>query len=117
MKHHPDTVEGRASHKAQQDEWAKTHGELAWVTESTPYPLRPGTAPVGSNECFACGMVGHTRPSCTVPKERQLRKQESQWRFICGKVLREPVQMRWVSTNEYDDVVAGDQGKEERSST
>ena len=57
--HHPDTEAGRQAHQAQQAEWAKTHGFNAIVTESTPYPLRPGTAPVCSGECFTCGFTGH----------------------------------------------------------
>ena len=57
--HHPDTEPGRLAHHAQQAEWIKTHGIGAFVTESTPYPLRPGTQPVGSGECFTCGLSGH----------------------------------------------------------
>ena len=57
--HHPDSEPGRKAHQAQQAEWAKTHGSNAIVTESTPYPLRPGTLPVGSGECFTCGFSGH----------------------------------------------------------
>ena len=52
--HHPDMEAGRQAHQAQQADWAKTHGLKAMVTESTPYPLRPGTLPVGSGECFTC---------------------------------------------------------------
>ena len=57
--HHPDTEPGRLVHCAQQAEWIKTHGIGVFVTESTPYPLRPGTQPVGSGECFTCGLSGH----------------------------------------------------------
>ena len=57
--HHPDTEAGRQAHRAQQADWARTHGLNAMVTESTPYPLRPGTPPVGSGECFTCGFTGH----------------------------------------------------------
>jgi hypothetical protein len=57
--HHPDSDAGRLAHQAQQADWIKTHGQNAFVTESTPYPLRPGTLPVGSSECFTCGFSGH----------------------------------------------------------
>lgn len=102
MKHHPDTAEGRKAHKGQQEEWIAKHGPTGWVTETKPYPLRLGTAPVGSNECYRCGMVGHRRGDCTVLQEKQLMKQEQSWRSICGKVLKEPVNMRWVGRTEYD---------------
>jgi len=49
---HPDTEAGRQAHQAQQADWVKTYGLGTRVTESTPYPLRPGTAPVNSGECF-----------------------------------------------------------------
>ena len=57
--HHPDTQPGRQAHQAQQAEWVKTFGYGAKVTEKTPYPLRPGTAPMNSGECFTCGYHGH----------------------------------------------------------
>jgi hypothetical protein len=57
--HHPDTEAGRQAHRAQQADWVKTHGIGTFITESTPYPLRPGTQPVGSGECFTCGFSGH----------------------------------------------------------
>jgi hypothetical protein len=56
MPHHPATDAGRAAHKAQQLAWAAQHGTNGWVSETTPYPLRPGTAPVNSGECFNCGV-------------------------------------------------------------
>ena len=57
--HHPDSDPGRQAHRAQQADWAKAHRPNAFVTESTPYPLQPGTLPVGSGECFTCGFSGH----------------------------------------------------------
>lgn len=59
LPHHPDTQPGRQAHQAQQTEWVKTYGYGTKITEKTPYPLRPGTAPVNSGECFTCGYVGH----------------------------------------------------------
>src|SRR5271168_4288091 len=57
--HHPDMEAGRQAHRAQQAEWVKAHGLTALVTETTPYPLRPGTCPVNSGECFTCSLQGH----------------------------------------------------------
>ena len=59
LPHHPDTPTGRQAHQAQQAEWVKTFRYGTKVTEKNPYPLRPGTAPVNSGECFTCGHPGH----------------------------------------------------------
>ena len=96
--HHPDTEPGRQAHRAQQAEWVKTHGLNAFVTESTPYPLRPGTLPVGSNECFTCGFSGHMgrRDGSTCGGNRALHPHEQTWRAICSRILR---QTRNVAAN------------------
>ena len=69
LPHHPDTQAGRQAHQAQQTEWVRMYGYGTKVTEKTPYPLRPGTAPVNSGECFTCSQVGHvgvrTGETCT----------------------------------------------------
>lgn len=41
---HPDTDAGRKAHQAQQADWMNKHGPGTRITESTPYPLRPGTS-------------------------------------------------------------------------
>ena len=89
--HHPDTDAGRQAHRAQQADWAKTHGIGALVTESTPYPLRPGTLPVGSNECFTCGFTGHMgqRDGSTCGSNKALHPHEQTWRAICSRILRQ----------------------------
>ena len=89
--HHPDTEQGRQAHRAQQAEWVKTHGLGAFVTESTPYPLRPGTLPVGSGECFTCGFTGHMgrRDSSTCGGNRALHPHEQLWRAICSRIFRQ----------------------------
>jgi hypothetical protein len=119
MPHHPDTVEGRQAHKEQQLEWARKHGATAWVTEDTPYPLRPGTAPACSGECFRCGKVSHRGAECAVPRESQLMRSEQAWRSVCARVLGgsqgTAVSVQWVATSDYgngEEVTAGegDQG-------
>lgn len=124
MPHHPTTEAGRQAHQAQQQTWVKTHGINTRVTELTPYPLRPGTAPVNSRECFKCGHTGHIGPNCTTPANMQLHPNESNWRAICSRVLREnptrPVaNIRLVTIDDYGTQVqieepgADDQGNEE----
>jgi hypothetical protein len=89
--HHPDTEAGRLAHQAQQAEWARTHGFNARVTESTPYPLRPGTLPVDSGECYTCGFSGHLgrRDGSTCGGNRALHPHEQTWRSICSRILRQ----------------------------
>ncbi|KAF5366922.1 hypothetical protein D9615_010679 [Tricholomella constricta] len=88
MVHHPNTEAGRTAHQAQQRAWIEQHGAETKVTELTPYPLRPGTLPPNSNECFGCGMAGHIAPRCPLPMERKLNIREADWRAICRSVLR-----------------------------
>ena len=104
MPHHPATDAGRAAHKAQQLAWAVQHGANGWVTEMTPYPLHPGTAPINSGECFNCSIVGHIRSRCTVPLDKRLHRNEQVWRAICTNAFREPTGIRLVSTSNYGTV-------------
>ncbi|KAJ6570674.1 hypothetical protein B0H10DRAFT_1839944, partial [Mycena sp. CBHHK59/15] len=90
MPQHPNTAAGCLEHQKQQQQWVATHGIGAKVTEFTPYPLRPGTLPVNSGECWQCGVDRHLRAACTVPDARRLHPNESAWRSICRTILREP---------------------------
>lgn len=91
----PDTETGRQAHRAQQADWVRTYGVGTRVTESTPYPLRPGTAPINSGECFTCGFTGHygqrdVDASITCGGRKPLIENEQRWRSICARILREP---------------------------
>jgi hypothetical protein len=103
--HHPDTESGRQAHRAQQADWVKTHGTSTFVTESTPYPLRPGTLPVGSGECFTCGFSGHLgrRDGSTCGGNRALHPHEQTWRAICSRILRQTRSIANVQLVEVDD--------------
>lgn len=103
--HHPDTEAGRQAHRAQQAEWAKTHGPGTFVTESTPYPLRPGTLPVGSGECFTCGFTGHMgrRDGSTCGGNRALHPHEQTWRAICSRIFRQTRNVASVQLVAVDD--------------
>ena len=116
--HHPDTDAGRQAHKAQQAEWINTHGLNAFVTESTPYPLRPGTLPVGSNECFTCGFAGHMgrRDGSTCGGNRALHQHEQNWRAIASRILRQTrniANVQLVMVDDYGTTMQEVQGKEE----
>ena len=116
--HHPDTEAGRQAHQAQQAEWVKTHGIAAIVTENTPYPLRPGTCPVNSGECFTCGLLGHLgrRDGSTCGGNRALNSREQTWRAICSCILKETrtaANIQLVEIDDYGTTWQEVQGKEE----
>ena len=116
--HHPDTEAGRQAHQAQQADWARTHGLNAMVTESTPYPLRPGTLPVGSGECFTCGLLGHMgrRDGSTCGGNRALHPHEQTWRSICSRIIRQTrtaANIQLVAVDDYRTIWQEIQGKEE----
>lgn len=116
--HHPDTDAGRKAHQAQQAEWARTHGANTFVTESTPYPLRPGTLPVGSGECFTCGLGGHMgrRDGSTCSGNRALHPHEQNWRAICARILRQTraiANVRLVTVDDYGTTWQDAQGNED----
>ena len=120
--HHPDTEAGRLAHRAQQAEWAKTHGIGAFITETTPYPLRPGTLPIGSGECFTCGFSGHMgrRDGSTCGGNRALHPHEQTWRAICSRILkqtRNPTNINLVAVDDYGTQWQEVQGNEDGPSS
>ena len=122
--HHPDTQAGRQAHQAQQAEWVKMFGYGSKVTEKTPYPLRPGTAPVNSGECFTCGQQGHlgarTGETCEALGYQPLHPCEQQWRVICSRILKEPkttANVHFIAIDDYGTTLQEMQGNEEGPST
>lgn len=83
----------------------KNHGLSTVVTASTPYPLRPGTLPVGSGECFTCGLLGHMgrRDGSTCGGNRALHLHEQAWRSICSRILRQTRTVQNVQLVTLDD--------------
>ena len=69
-------------------EWRAKHGDMGRVTKYSGFPLRPGGAPPGTNECYKCGRIGHTRPNCTAASENCIPEKEAIFRSICGSILR-----------------------------
>lgn len=118
---HPDTEAGRQAHAAQQADWFKTHGVGARVTESTPFPLRPGSAPVNSGECFTCGFSGHIggKDGAGCRGHRPLHTNKQVWRLICFRILKEPrptANIQLVAVDDYGNVWQAEQGNGEGSS-
>ena len=116
--HHPDTGPGRQAHQAQQAEWAKTHGPNTFIMESTPYPLRPGMLPIGSGECFTCGLSGHMgrRDGSTCGGNRALHPHEQTWLAICSRILRQTrtaASIQLVTVDDYGTTWQEVQGNED----
>jgi hypothetical protein len=116
--HHPDTEAGRHAHRAQQADWVKTHSLGTLITESTPYPLRPGTMPVGSGECFTCGLAGHMgkKDGSTCGGNRALHPHEQTWRAICSRIFRQTrgaANIQLVTVDDYGTTWQEVQGNEE----
>ncbi|KAJ7080571.1 hypothetical protein B0H15DRAFT_953441 [Mycena belliarum] len=103
IPHHPDTEAGRRAHGDQQQAWHRVHGNIE-VSVDTPYPLRPGCAPLNSGECFRCGHGGHTNinRACPAPLDQCINPREQQWRRIATQALREVTAVRMVGYGLYD---------------
>ncbi|KAG2144245.1 hypothetical protein DEU56DRAFT_754307 [Suillus clintonianus] len=56
LPQHPDSETGRQAYTQQVQEWHSQHGQEATPSTARPYPLKPGTSPLGSRECFNCGV-------------------------------------------------------------
>ena len=69
-------------------QWRVKHGDSGRVTKYSGFPLRPGGAQPGSNECYKCGKPGHTKPACTATPEDCIPEKEAIFRSICGSILR-----------------------------
>ncbi|KAG1781306.1 hypothetical protein EV702DRAFT_1193483 [Suillus placidus] len=83
----PDTDVGRSAHAQQVKEWHEKNGANAVPHIGSPYPLKPGTAPLGSRECFACGLVTmptHQAAGCPHPP---LTFQEAKWRELVSSLV------------------------------
>lgn len=86
---HPDTPAGNAPYTSQVAQWNARWGEATRVTHETGYPLRPGTAAIGSSKCFVCRMHGHNGHNCQLPIDHaeRLTRKEAAWRAIVSRVL------------------------------
>ena len=88
-------------------QWRVKYGDSGRVTKYSGFPLRPGGAPPGSNECYRCGKAGHTRANCTTSTPDCIPEKEAIFRSICGSILRgtrqQSVAVHHVGTAETDN--------------
>ncbi len=79
-----------AKWKAEVETWGTTYGVGGGFTEQTIIPLKPGTRPVCSWECWKCGKESHGRTNGNpnpCPNPRALPPAENDWRFYCHTQL------------------------------
>ena len=81
---YPKMTEGKAAYEAALQAWWDRNGFNGRATAADLLPLMPGTLPVGSRECYACGQNDindprflHTAGWC--PITPKVPAQESNW--------------------------------------
>ena len=86
MVHYPDTPEGQIAYQAQVLAWktANSHKQKGG-DEYAPYPLTPGTLPVGVGECHTCGL---RHPMGTPHLRAIVDTFETNYRRIAGHIIR-----------------------------
>jgi hypothetical protein len=108
-----DNAAGRAEYTRRINIWNAQFGGVRVLLECTGYPLSPGTAALGSGECFGCGKVTtpyHRRAECPGPP---IPAKESTFRVLCAKHLAPPpVQVNvvadgWMDFGDEEDFVEG----------
>ncbi|KAF5334523.1 hypothetical protein D9611_013825 [Ephemerocybe angulata] len=84
----PNTTEGVAQYQEAIRLWEQVYppGRNADFT-TTSLPLQPGTDPIGSRECFRCGMKGHHSQQCQVPAQHELDRREQIWRATIYRAM------------------------------
>jgi hypothetical protein len=95
----PNTESGMRQYEADISLWHRSYGMDGAPSLERPYPLRPGTAILGSGECYSCGMVTeptHLSSQCTATS--QLRPQETRWRQYIAGLLRRAAQQQTSRT-------------------
>jgi len=84
----PSTSDGLQAYRQQMREWLSLYPTLAKPTIESGFPLRPGTSPVCSGECWNCGKSGHGKDTCTATKETgALSAHERSFRALCTTIL------------------------------
>ncbi|KAF9231407.1 hypothetical protein BU15DRAFT_68359 [Melanogaster broomeanus] len=111
LPHHPTTEAGRQAYNKQVTDWLAQHGTETVPNTTRPFPLMPGTSPLGSRECFGCGTVtfpGHRSDDCPNPN---LPAQEKWWREIVSGLVNRALRgnslappgtpVQYVATTQY----------------
>jgi hypothetical protein len=82
-----NTPEGHASYMTALQAWEAVYPPAREADFTTaPYPLTPGTAPLGSRECYTCGIYGHITREHD-PLITAINVREQRWRALIGRNL------------------------------
>lgn len=82
-----NTAEGRTSYQTALKAWEAVYPPAREVDFTTsPYPLTPGTAPLGSHECYTCSIQGHITKDHD-PAIPSVNVREQRWRAFVGRNL------------------------------
>jgi len=119
----PDTPEGLVAWHQQLTAWRAEFPSLSKPTVASGFPLRPGTSPVCSGECWKCGKMGHSKNDCQ--DLRPVNEFERSFHSLCSTVLgrnRSLPQVNHIADTSADDdlgwvgdSVLNEQGKEQGS--
>ena len=83
----PNTSEGHTAYLTALQAWEAVYPPMREADFTTaPYPLTPGTAPLGSRECYTCGIYGHITKEHD-PAIPQINVCEQRWRAFVGQNL------------------------------
>jgi hypothetical protein len=80
----PMSDQGMREYGQQIKAWMERHPNTRLASWETGYPLRPGTKPVCSKECWQCGQGFHKGEKCISPEVPQ---PERWWRSYCARTL------------------------------
>jgi hypothetical protein len=82
-----NTPEGRTNYITSLQAWEAVYPPSREADFTTaPYPLTPGTAPLGSRECYTCGVQGHITRDHD-PAIPPVNTREQRWRAFIGRHL------------------------------
>jgi hypothetical protein len=84
---YPATDDGRQKYQAALTAWMIKYGGAPPDWNTDHFPLTPGSSPLGSGECYSCGVAGHRSDECANP-ENLIPKLEAHWRSRINGLLR-----------------------------
>jgi hypothetical protein len=93
---YPDDESGHQNYERDMASWENVYGTDKPMSFNRDHlPLTPGTVALGSQECYGCGLPGHTAsgPNCNLPEEARIttrRVRERGWRSYISKILYPP---------------------------
>jgi hypothetical protein len=92
----PDTEKGKRDYATAMVDWYAKYGEGRADWNTGHVPLTPGSSPLGSNECFTCGVAGHLRSDCPTANN-PIPAVEANWRARIMGIVR-PKRNRFIES-------------------